>query len=44
MNLLQLPISDQPRNKLHQHGPRSLTDSELIALILGKGIQNKNAK
>ncbi|MFM7664556.1 MAG: UPF0758 domain-containing protein, partial [Bacteroidota bacterium] len=44
MNLLQLPTSDQPRNKLQQHGPRSLTDSELLALILGKGIQHKNAK
>jgi DNA repair protein RadC len=44
MNLLQLPSSDQPRNKLHQHGPRTLTDSELLALILGKGIQFKNAK
>lgn len=44
MNLLQLPTADQPRNKLHQHGPRSLTDSELLALILGKGTQHKNAK
>jgi len=44
MNLLQLPSSDQPRNKLHQHGPRGLTDSELLALLIGKGTQHKNAK
>ena len=44
MNLQQLPYADQPRNKLKQHGARSLTDSELLALILGKGIRHKNAK
>ena len=44
MRIQQLPSSDQPRNKLIAQGVRSLTDSELIALLLGKGSQQKNAK
>jgi len=44
MRIPQLPSSDQPRNKLIAHGVRNLTDSELIALLLGKGSHQKNAK
>lgn len=44
MRIQQLPSSDQPRNKLAHLGPRQLTDSELLALILGKGSPKKNAK
>ena len=44
MRIPQLPTSDQPRNKLNLQGVRSLTDSELIALLLGKGSQHQNAK
>ncbi len=44
MRIPQLPSSDQPRNKLIAQGVRNLTDSELIALLLGKGSHQKNAK
>ena len=44
MRIPQLPSSDQPRNKLIAHGVRTLTDSELLALMLGKGSHRKNAK
>ena len=44
MRIPQLPSSDQPRNKLIAHGVRTLTDSELLALMLSKGSHRKNAK
>ncbi len=34
---------DRPREKLLINGAHSLTDSELIAILLGKGIKNKSA-
>ena len=44
MRITQLPLSDQPRNKLANQGVRSLTHSELLALVLEKGLAKKNAK
>ncbi len=38
-----LPIEDRPREKLERKGPRSLTDAELLAIILRTGKQNKSA-
>lgn len=41
MNIKQMPESDRPREKLLNHGPETLTDAELISLILsygGKGL------
>lgn len=34
---------DRPREKILMNGSNSLTDSELIAILLGKGIKNKSA-
>lgn len=44
MRIPDLPYSDQPRNKVLTNGIRSLTDSELLALIINKGTKNQNAK
>jgi len=44
MRIPDLPSSDQPRNKVLRNGIRSLTDSELLALIINKGTKNQNAK
>lgn len=37
-----LPIEDRPREKLERKGPGSLTDAELLAIILRTGKQNKS--
>jgi len=37
-----LPRGDRPREKLKQHGPGSLSNSELLALIIRSGVEGKN--
>lgn len=37
------PSQDQPREKLLAHGPLALSDSELIAILLGTGIKDLSA-
>ena len=37
MNIKSLPFDERPREKLIKHGPRTLTDSELLAIILRTG-------
>ena len=39
-----LPPEQRPREKLLACGPGSLSDSELLAIILNTGIQGKNVK
>lgn len=39
-----LPEQERPREKLHENGPRNLTDVELLSIILRTGIQGKNVK
>ena len=34
--------SDQPREKLLKHGPRALSDAEVLALLLGSGTRTSN--
>lgn len=38
-----LPLDDRPRERLLQHGARTLSDAELVAVILGTGAPGKNA-
>lgn len=33
---------DLPREKLEKYGPKKLSDSELLAILLGSGIEGKN--
>ena len=37
-----IPKVDMPREKLEKYGPEKLTDSELLALLLGSGIKGLN--
>jgi len=41
--IADLPLDDRPREKMRMHGPESLSDAELIALLLGSGTRGKNA-
>src|SRR5438874_13761688 len=38
-----MPIDDRPRERLLAHGPRSLSDAELLGILLGCGAAGKNA-
>lgn len=42
MKLQDLPEVDRPREKLAKYGPAKLTDTELVAIILGSGIPGLN--
>ncbi|MBD3318179.1 MAG: hypothetical protein GF344_20540, partial [Chitinivibrionales bacterium] len=41
--LLDLPVRERPREKLLAKGARSLTDQELMAVLLGKGAKGRDA-
>jgi DNA repair protein RadC len=38
-----LPLADRPRERMLMHGPTTLSDSELLAVLLGSGSRGKNA-
>ncbi len=42
MNIKSLPSDERPREKLIKHGPRTLTDSELLAIILRTGSKKES--
>ncbi|MCH7850097.1 MAG: DNA repair protein RadC [Nanoarchaeota archaeon] len=42
MNIKTLPSEERPREKLLKHGARSLTNSELLAIILRTGNKKEN--
>lgn len=39
-----IPKDDRPREKFFKYGPDLLSKSELLAILLGSGIKNKNVK
>ena len=41
--IADLPIDDRPRERLLTHGAETLSDAELIAVLLGSGVPGKNA-
>ena len=43
MKIKDWPESDRPREKFYQYGSYALTDTELLAIIIGKGVKNKTA-
>lgn len=43
MKIKDLPLIEQPREKLLRYGPERLTEAELLAVILGSGQQGENA-
>ena len=42
MTMTRLPAHERPRERLMQNGEEALTDSELLAIILGKGTKGKS--
>ncbi len=40
----ELPQEERPREKLEEHGAKSLTDADLLAILLRTGIKGKNVK
>ncbi len=43
MKIKDWPVADRPREKLLKHGVYPLSDAELLAIVIGKGIRNKTA-
>lgn len=42
MKIKDLPKIDRPREKLEKYGPEKLSNSELLAILLGAGVKGKN--
>ncbi|HWS70907.1 MAG TPA: UPF0758 domain-containing protein, partial [Thermoanaerobaculia bacterium] len=43
MSIADLPWDDRPRERMLQHGSSTLSNAELVAILLGSGIPGKNA-
>ena len=43
MRIKDWPASDRPREKFYEKGCYGLTDTELLAIVIGKGLKNKTA-
>jgi DNA repair protein RadC len=41
--ICDLPRDDRPRERLLMHGPETLSNAELVAILLGSGVRGKNA-
>lgn len=41
--IADLPVDDRPRERLLTHGAETLSDAELVAILLGSGVRGKNA-
>ncbi len=41
--ITQWPKKDRPRERLLQHGPQHLTETELLGILIGKGTRKKTA-
>src|SRR5258706_10792743 len=41
--IADMPIDERPRERMLTHGATSLSDAELLAILLGSGIPGKNA-
>ena len=41
--IADLPLDDRPREKMRKHGPDTLSDAELLAILIGCGTRGKNA-
>lgn len=42
MKIKDLPKNDRPREKLEKYGPEILSNSELLAILLGTGVKGTN--
>ena len=41
--IADLPLDDRPRERLIKHGPATLSDAELVAILIGSGIRGRSA-
>ncbi|MGA7615015.1 MAG: DNA repair protein RadC [Thermoanaerobaculia bacterium] len=41
--IADLPLEERPRERLLRHGPATLSDSELVAILLGSGVRGRSA-
>jgi DNA repair protein RadC len=41
--IADLPLEDRPRERMHRHGVRTMSDADLLAILLGSGTEGKNA-
>ena len=41
--IADMPIDERPRERMLTHGAQSLSDAELLAILLGSGVPGKNA-
>jgi len=41
--IADLPLDDRPREKMLRHGAETLSEAELLAILLGSGTRGKNA-
>jgi len=41
--IADMPMDQRPRERMLTHGAKSLSDAELLAVLLGSGIRDKNA-
>src|SRR5690349_18870287 len=42
IRIKELPASEQPRERLRDYGPASLSDAELLAILLRTGVPGMN--
>ena len=42
-SMKELPLQEQPYEKFRKHGPGSLSDAELLSIIIGSGSQGESA-
>lgn len=42
LRMKEMPTSEQPRERLRDHGPSALSDAELLAILLRVGVQGVN--
>src|ERR1700761_8223629 len=43
MAIHEWPVGERPREKMQEHGPSSLSDAELLAVIIGSGTKGRSA-
>ena len=43
IKIKDMPFEERPRERLSKYGPKALSNSELLAIILGNGSQKENA-
>ena len=41
--IADLPLDERPRERMRMHGPATLSDTELVAILIGSGTRGRNA-